>query len=56
MLKINLKAHASGTALTISTKVSDTGEDNTYTTIKDGVSYDKLYTDGIPFYGFDKRS
>lgn len=56
MFKINLKAHASGTALTISTKVSDTGEDNTYTTIQDSVSYDTLYTDGIPFYGFDKRS
>lgn len=56
MLKINLKAHISGTALTISTKVSDTGKDNTYTTIQDSVSYDTLYTDGIPFYGFDKRS
>ena len=56
MLKINLKAHIAGTALTISTKVSDTGEANTYTTIQNSVHYDTSYTDGIPFYGFDKRS
>ena len=52
MFKINLKAHISGTALTISTKVSDTGKDNTYTTIQNSVRYDTSYTNGIPFYGF----
>lgn len=53
MLKINLKAHRRGTALTISTKVSDTGEANTYTTIQNSVRYDTSYTEGIPFYGFN---
>jgi hypothetical protein len=36
----------------ITTKLSDTGEENTYTTIQDNVAYDYTYTDGIPFYGF----
>ena len=40
----------------ITTKISDTGEANTYTTIQDNVEYDYTYTEGIPFYGFDKRS
>jgi hypothetical protein len=51
---INLKAKNSASKLHITTELSDTGEANTYTTIQDNVEYDYIYTDGIPFYGFDK--
>lgn len=37
----------------VTTKISDTGVDTEYTTIQDAVSYGKIYTDGIPFYGFN---
>lgn len=37
----------------ITTKLSDTGEVDTYTTIQDNVEYDYTYTEGIPFYGFN---
>lgn len=40
----------------VTTKISDTGEANTYTTIQNNVEYDYMYTDGIPFYGFNNRS
>lgn len=51
-LIINFKA---GTKyqLTIITELSDTGEDNSYTTIQNNVIYDNTYTEGIPFYGFN---
>lgn len=39
--------------LTIITELSDTGEDNSYTTIQNNVIYDNTYTEGIPFYGFN---
>lgn len=53
---INLKAKNSASKLRITTELSDTGEANTYTTIQDNVEYNYTYTEGIPFYGFDKRS
>ena len=53
---INLKAKNSTSNLRITTELSDTGEANTYTTIQNNVRYNTHYTDGIPFYGFDKRS
>lgn len=51
-LIINFKA---GTypQLKIITELSDTGEDNSYTTIQNNVIYDNTYTEGIPFYGFN---
>lgn len=39
--------------LRITTELSDTGEDNSYTTIQNNVIYDNTYTEGIPFYGFN---
>lgn len=39
--------------LTIITELSDTGKDNSYTTIQNNVIYDNTYTEGIPFYGFN---
>lgn len=51
-LIINFKTGAS-TNFRITTELSDTGEDNSYTTIQNDVIYDNTYTEGIPFYGFN---
>lgn len=51
-LIINFKAGATK-HLKITTELSDTGEDNSYTTIQNNVIYDNTYTEGIPFYGFN---
>lgn len=51
-LIINFKA-GSAKHLKITTELSDTGKDNSYTTIQNNVIYDNTYTEGIPFYGFN---
>ena len=51
-LRINFKTTDSERPLIITTYISDTGEDNTYTNIQDNKRYNYRYTDGIPFYGF----
>lgn len=51
-LIINFKTGANK-HLRITTELSDTGEDNSYTTIQNNVIYDNTYTEGIPFYGFN---
>lgn len=51
-LIINFKAGANK-QLRITTELSETGEDNSYTTIQNNVIYNNTYTEGIPFYGFN---
>src|SRR5574344_1556433 len=51
-LIINFKTGATK-HLKITTELSDTGKDNSYTTIQNNVIYDNTYTEGIPFYGFN---
>jgi hypothetical protein len=55
-LCINFKTKPGGSntiSLEVTTKLSDTGETGTYTTIQNNVEYDgHKYVDGIPFYGF----
>jgi hypothetical protein len=51
-LIINFKAGANE-PLRITTELSDTGKDNSYTAIQNNVIYDNTYTEGIPFYGFN---
>lgn len=52
-LIINFKAATNKQPIIITTELSDTGEDNSYTTIQNKVIYDNTYTEGIPFYGFN---
>ena len=51
-LTINFKA-GEDRVLKITTELSDTGEDDSYTKIQNEVIYGNTYTEGIPFYGFN---
>ena len=53
-LKINFKIPSNSIhVLKVTTQISDTGEDYTYTNVQNNVQYGSLYTEGIPFYGFN---